>query len=95
MTINEIARITVMTEQALAELTDMSAMDRMEFITAFQARLILAALNGSAADSQPGADSRRPVPLLPVETGRDHHTGTEIADGLRGVLECSPHGESL
>jgi len=59
-------------------------------------------LQKSAADSQPSADSRRPVPLLPVETGRGFQLraltprAVPIVETIDNVLRTLlPHGGDL
>jgi len=85
--IHDIARVTVIAEHALAELTDMSPADRMQFLAVLQGRLIDAGLK-SAADSQPSADSRRPAPSALEAPGRGflskpYRSGDAVVGGFQ------------
>ena len=101
MTINEIARITVIAESALSELTTMSAMDRMEFLAAFQSRLILSFLHESDAGTPSSPDSRRPAlsALEGSERGFSLRALTPRAvpmvEAIDKVLARLPHGEGI
>lgn len=99
MNIHDVVRVTRVTEQVLADKTDLSAMDRMELCLALQVALINSVCNESdacapALDSSPAHSAPSGVAggfQLRAFTPR----GVAMVDALDAVLARLPHGDGL
>lgn len=98
MNIHDVVRVTRVTEQVLAEKTDLNALDRMELCLALQVALINSVVNECDADCF-GADSSRPALAVPLKTGRGFSLramttrAVPMVEALDKVLGRLPHGE--